>query len=697
MVVSLSHVSEQRGRGEVRTSGGRRRVLHRLGPLVASLTVGLASLTGTVVVATPAGAYPAPDVTLVGHGYGHGMGMGQWGALGYALAGTTWQGIVEHYYSGSDPAPLTPTQAAHLVRVTLTENDGNDVIVTSGSAFTVDGVPFAAGQAVQMQPVGTGWDLVSGSGCGGPWAAGPYATGVDDPTASPDVDPALGAPDAAALALQLCAVGGNLSVRGSIEATYNTGTPPSPRTVNVLPLEDYVAGVVPNESPAYWGKLGTSGPQGQSWGFQELEAQAVAVRSYVMAALGSYGGYADTCDLTCQTYRGLANESPLTDAAATDTAGTVMEFGDDGTPLTTEYSSSTGGYTAPGVFPAVVDAGDAVCPAGVSGACNPNHDWSASVPVSSVESTWPQLGTLQAISVTGRNGFGDWGGRVTSMTLIGSAADVVVTGDQFAADFGLRSDWFSVTNTLPSPAVAVASSPDGSGYWINGSDGSVLGFGDAPYVGSTNGMTLAAPVVGLAGTPTGHGYWEVASDGGIFAFGDAGFYGSTGAIHLNQPIVGMARTPDGGGYWLVAADGGVFAFGDAAFHGSTGAMHLNEPVVGMASTPDGGGYWLVASDGGIFAFGDAAFYGSMGGRPLNRPVVGMAHAPGGSGYWLVASDGGIFAFGAAPFHGSAGGIQLNRPVVGMASTPDGGGYWMVASDGGLFDYGDAGFYGSAAG
>ena len=46
------------------------------------------------------------------------------------------------------------------------------------------------------------------------------------------------------------------------------------------------------------------------WGFQELEAQAVAVRSYVLANVGGYGGYADTCDLTCQTYRGTACRSP---------------------------------------------------------------------------------------------------------------------------------------------------------------------------------------------------------------------------------------------------------------------------------------------------------------------------------------------------------------------------------------------------
>ena len=73
-----------------------------------------------------------------------------------------------------------------------------------------------------------------------------------------------------------------------------------------MPLEQYVADTVPGESPSSWASLGGAGPQGMNWGFQELEAQAVAVRSYVLANLGGYGGYADTCDLTCQTYRGTA-------------------------------------------------------------------------------------------------------------------------------------------------------------------------------------------------------------------------------------------------------------------------------------------------------------------------------------------------------------------------------------------------------
>jgi hypothetical protein len=141
------------------------------------------------------------------------------------------------------------------------------------------------------------------------------------------------------------------------------------------------------------------------------------------------------------------------------------------------------------------------------------------------------------------------------------------------------------------------------------------------------------PIVAMASTPDGGGYWLVASDGGVFSYGDARFYGSTGNITLNQPIVGMAATS--AGYWLVATDGGVFAFGDAPFSGSLGANFLNAPIVGIAGTPKGDGYWLVGSDGGIFTFGHAGFYGSLGGQRIAYPIAGVALDPDGGGYWLL--------------------------------------------------------------
>jgi len=239
---------------------------------------------------------------------------------------------------------------------------------------------------------------------------------------------------------------------------------------------------------------------------------------------------------------------------------------------------------------------------------------------------------------------------------------------------------------LDAPAVGIASTPDGQGYWLAAADGGVFAFGNAAFYGSMGGQHLAAPIVGIASTPGGQGYWLVASDGGLFAFGDAGFYGSMGGHALTRKVVGLAATSDGRGYWEVAADGGLFAFGDAGFYGSMGGRPLTKAVVGLAPTRDGRGYWEVASDGGIFAFGDAPYLGSMGGTALFRPVVAMAATPDGRGYWLTASDGGIFAFGDAPFRGSTGAITLTKPIVSMTPSSTVG-YWLAASDGGIFSFG----------
>jgi SpoIID/LytB domain protein len=615
--------------------------------VAAVAAVLVSSLSGAVALSTPASAYPSSSVTIEGHGYGHGHGMGQWGALGYALAQTPYQSILANYYGGTSLVGLSGPQEATTVRVDMTENDGNQVIVTSSTPFTVAGINFLGGQAALIVPIAQSslWAVWQSSSCsgnaGGTWNQ--VVPSTTDPTATPS-------PNDGSQTLTLCLGGtSNVTMHGSIQATHNSNG--APRTVNEVPLEQYVKGVVPNESSAGWGSLGGAGPQGQPWGFQELEAQAVAARSYMMASPGSYGGYADTCDLACQTYRGTLNESGITDAAVQDTVGQVMEF-PSGTIAATQYSASTGGYTNPGAFPGVPDAGDSVC---VPGACNPNHDWTTSVPVATIDATWPQLGVLQSISITGRNGDGDWGGRVTAMTLVGSNQNVSLTGDAFAAGLGLKSDWFTTATTLNSPAVAMARTPDGGGYWLAGANGGVNAFGDATFLGSADGSPLNRPVVGMAATHDGGGYWMVATDGGIFSYGDASFYGSMGGQHLNLPIVGMAATPDGRGYWEVASDGGIFTFGDAGFYGSTGNIHLNRPVVGMAASPDGGGYWLVASDGGIFTFGDTGFYGSAGNLTLVKPVVGMAPTPDGRGYWLLASDGGIFTYGDAPFAGSGAG------------------------------------------
>jgi hypothetical protein len=380
-------------------------------------------------------------------------------------------------------------------------------------------------------------------------------------------------------------------------------------------------------------------------------------------------------------YTGLPDQYGLTaDNAVGATAGQVLycnagsKCGPAGSVALAEYSASTGGYTAGGAFPAVPDLGDSV-PA------NPVHSWTAAVPASEIESTLSSIGTLEQVDVTQRNGLGQMGGRVEEVEVVGEAGSLSLSGDQFASDFALRSDWFeiggtsstvpttSTTTTVPSTTTTSATLP-----------------GPATTT-TTSGPTEVAP----PGPPLGpdNGYWVVDSQGGVAAFGAAKSYGTASGTSLEGIVRGMVATPDYKGYWMVGSNGGVLAFGDADWYGSASKLHLAKHVVGMAATPDGGGYWLVASDGGVFAFGDARFYGSVGERRLNEAVTGLVPSADGRGYFIVAKDGGVFAFGDARFLGSLPSKGINARVAAVAPTYDNGGYYVLATSGKVYTFGDA--------
>jgi SpoIID/LytB domain protein len=612
--------------------------------LVAAALVGAGLVLGSPAT-EPVRAYPASTVDLTGHGWGHGRGMGQFGAQGYAVNhGWSYTQILDHFYGGTTMGAV----GNDVLSVHITRKDNVGVIVLHSAQ---------ADNAVRFDPIAPNtYQRYDGPNCGGPWSA----------TGAPQPGPITLTPDGGT-ALALCDAGPATAYGGTFRIEEQGGS----KLINFVDTETYVRGVVPKESPS-------------SFHPQALRAQAVAARSYARASNRPAGSAYNQCDTTqCQVYGGISAETGPTNEAVNATVGQVRRHKSNNAVASTEFSSSTGGWTAGGTFPAVEDLGDSI-------ASNPNHTWTAKVPVSAVQAAYPEIGTLLAVSVTKRNGLGDFGGRVQQVVLRGTAGSRTITGGTFRDTFdvnGVKSDWFLVTNS---------ESGGVDGYWIVGPDGGIFSFGNAQFHGSTGAIRLNRPIVGMAATPSGKGYWLVASDGGIFAFGDAAFYGSTGAIRLNQPIVGMATTPSGKGYWLVASDGGIFAFGDAAFYGSTGAIRLNQPVVGMASTPSGRGYWLVAADGGIFAFGDAQFHGSTGAIRLNQPIVAMAATDNGFGYWLLARDGGLFAFGNAGFHGSLPGIRAPGPAVDMRATSTGGGYEIVTSAGRVYPFGDAPYFGDIA-
>ncbi|HEY5906596.1 MAG TPA: SpoIID/LytB domain-containing protein, partial [Vicinamibacteria bacterium] len=84
--------------------------------------------------------------------------------------------------------------------------------------------------------------------------------------------------------------------------------------VNVVNLEDYLRGVVPNElSPSAYPQI------------EAQKAQAVAARTYALRNKGQFQskGNAICATPACQVYRGKGTESALSDRAVAETRGVV--------------------------------------------------------------------------------------------------------------------------------------------------------------------------------------------------------------------------------------------------------------------------------------------------------------------------------------------------------------------------------------
>ncbi|MEX6430478.1 MAG: hypothetical protein ACYCWN_03790 [Ferrimicrobium sp.] len=143
----------------------------------------------------------------------------------------------------------------------------------------------------------------------------------------------------------------------------------------------------------------------------------------------------------------------------------------------------------------------------------------------------------------------------------------------------------SGAHPLAAPIVAMVPTPNGGGYWLVAADGGVFDFGNAKFYGSTysKGYTglggshpLNGRIVGAVATPNGTGYWLVSSTGTVYNFGSApnegdvaskGYTGLGGSHPLPAPIVSMTADPSGNGYWLVGSDGTVYNFGSAPNEG----------------------------------------------------------------------------------------------------------------------------------
>lgn len=123
--------------------------------------------------------------------------------------------------------------------------------------------------------------------------------------------------------------------RGAIEISRGTPTTAGRlNVINIVELEDYVPGVVTNESL-------------NSFHVEALKAQAIAARGYAVANIGRFARSGWPFDIvdssSSQVYRGVMSETVKGRQASTDTSGLVASY--NGQIISALYSSSFGGHS----------------------------------------------------------------------------------------------------------------------------------------------------------------------------------------------------------------------------------------------------------------------------------------------------------------------------------------------------------------
>lgn len=393
-------------------------------------------------------------VTLYGRGYGHGVGMSQYGARGRALDGQLAEHILAHYYLDTE---LGAIAADTQIRVRLFSALGASsskpvVLVARGDAWTIDGeaTVFPRDARLEARPTVNGsavsWRARVISAAGAVLRDAPIGTFRVRGVSSSTTFEVAAKPDHAD------------RYRGVIRVGL-PGTATTASVTNELNLELYLRGVVPAEMPS-------------SWPTEALRAQAIAARSYAARRLRPGTSYFDVPDdSSSQVYLGIEGEKVATSDAVTATTGVVLRKGSE--IVNAMFHSTGGGATEANENVYVNASGDIVAgpvsylrggrdrrPDGSAyDAAAPYATWvTASYSRSALSAIFAgdsrtDVGALTALDLTDR---GD-GGRLRSVTLIGSEGTKRVSGDVFrsifnarrpAADPQLRSTLF---DTMPVP------------------------------------------------------------------------------------------------------------------------------------------------------------------------------------------------------------------------------------------------------
>jgi SpoIID/LytB domain protein len=333
-----------------------------------------------------------------GRGFGHGVGMSQWGAYGYALHGKSHRFILRHYYSG---ASLGKLGGPHVVRVLIDIASGDVGFSGATSACGVRLDPdrsYAARRsfgAVRLRSY-AGKTLAN---CGLRLRAAGNGT---------------------------IGIGGEV-FRGALEVVPTGSNAGYLNAINAVALDQYVKGVIPNESPP-------------SWPMAALRAQAVAARSFALTGKVDGNGFDLYDDTRSQVYDGIASEAARANRAADETKGEVVRYA--GEVAQTFFSACSGGHTesVQNVFfgppvPYLVgvrDPYDHYCPL---------HTWTLRFSGAEISARLGAYleGQLKRVVVTQRGA----SPRIVWARLYGSGGVTRVRGDQLAAALGGYDRWMT--------------------------------------------------------------------------------------------------------------------------------------------------------------------------------------------------------------------------------------------------------------
>lgn len=361
------------------------------------------------------------EVTITTIGNGHGKGLSQYGARNRANAGQSWKTIVRHYY------PTTKWgRSGGRIRIQLTEDTSRDVVVRARSGLRLHSLGVGRTwrlpakvrgkqvRAWRIQPAGHRSKVSFKTGAWRHWR-----------TARGDAEFSAGGQP-----IVLRTPAGPAAYRGALRSTSVNDSGSDRDTVNVLPLESYLRGVVAQEVPAEWPR-------------HAVRAQAVAARTYAAFERrhNRHAAY-DLCDTSsCQVYGGVAAEHPASDAAVRATARTVVTY--DGRPAFAQFSASNGGWSVDGgrtYLRAEQDPFDQ----GVQGV-DDKDPTTTTFSAAQITQHWPGIGDLVSIAVTSRDGRGPYGGRALELTVTGTGGTQTVSGDDFRSWMGLRSTLLEIT------------------------------------------------------------------------------------------------------------------------------------------------------------------------------------------------------------------------------------------------------------